>query len=243
MEFINVSVITIALTFMGVLAIGAAKAYQRITNPGAPENWDPKKFGIFVLVVGGVMLVGYSVSGAVEFPSDELIQVGWNLVTPVAAIFGFAYTTILGGSLVKRDVIVPIVASVKSEAAEKAVKTAVAAVPTTSPTGAFQMGFTVTPTYKEGTSPLPIQFKIYATQPAADHPGVTSVDIDWGDESGQNVPMSNGYATIGHIFSFVKTDKYTGHTFYPVFTFNGNDGSKTMFNVDGKGVEIWVKGL
>jgi hypothetical protein len=233
----------LAFTFIGTLAIGALKAYERITAPEKPESWDTAKFGIFVVVAGGIMLIEYLSSGIMAFPTDSLVQVGVTVVTPIASLFGLTYATILGGTAIKRDVIVPIIASAKAEAAQKAVQKAIVAVPTTSNGGQFQMGFTVTPTYKEGTSPLPVQFKIYATQPTIDHPGVTSVDIDWGDETGQNVPLTNGAASIGHIFSFVKTDKYTGHTFYPLFTFNGSDGSKSVFNLDGKGVEIWVRAL
>jgi len=225
--------ITLILTFIGVLILGAFKAYERINNPGNAETWDKAKFGTFVVVVALIMVVEYVASGAVNFPADEVINAALVFVNPIAGLFGIAITAITAGRLVKNDVVIPIVASVKSGASAKTV---------TTETG-FSLGYTVTPTYKFGKSPLPVTFEIYATQPQPDHPGIVSVDIDWADGSKQLVPIVQGAATVQHTFVFVKTDKYTGHTFYPIFAFNGSDGSKTMFNVDGKGVEIWVESL
>lgn len=220
-------------TLIGVFIIGAIKAYERVNAPGSVETWDKTKFGLFVIVAIVIMGLEYVVTGNTEFPADELITSGIAMITPIMALFGLTYTTIVAGKLVKNDVVVPVVASIKAGAGVKALSSA----------GGFAMGYTVTPTYTEGKSPLPVTFKIYATQVQPDHPGVTSVDIDWGDSSSQNVPLKAGYAEVGHIFTFVKTDKYTGHTFYPVFIFNGSDGSRNYFNVEGKGVEIWVQSL
>jgi len=226
----DMTTVTLVFTFIGVLVIGAAKYYERKIE-GSTEPWNNAKFGLFVLVAAGVMLFEYIYVGNMQFPADEVIGSILTLATPIASLFGLTYTIILGGKYVKNGVVIPVIANIQSGAAPK---------PTGTP-AAFAMGYTVTPTYKEGKSPLPVPFKIYATQPQPDHPGVVSVDIDWADGFTQNVPLINGEATVSHIFAFITTPKYTGHTFYPIFTFIGNDGSRTVFNLDGRGVEIWVQ--
>lgn len=226
--------ITLFLTFIGVLVIGAFKAYERINAPGSSETWDKSKFGIFVVVVAGIMLIMYATDGGISFPADDIIQVGISMTAPIFALFGLAYTTIVAGKIVKNDVVVPIVASVKTSAAKKSAGEL--------PSGDINwLAMMVTPTYRYGVSPLHVDFKLYGTQPTSEHPGIASVTIDWTDGVVQTAQMVNGEATTDHTFTFVKNDKYTGHTFYPIFTINGSDGSKKMFNVDGKGVEIWVQ--
>ena len=225
------TMITLILTFIGVLFLGAFKAYERINNPGNPDTWDKAKFGTFAVVVALIMLIEYVTSGVINFPADEVINAAVVFATPIAGLFGLALTAITAGRLVKNDVVVPIVNSVTSGTGKVETSTG------------WSMGYTVTPTYKFGKSPLTVEFAIYATQPQPDHAGIVTVDIDWADGSHQLVPLVKGEATVSHTFSFVKNDKYSGHTFFPVFRFNGNDGSVTMFNVDGKGVEIWVESL
>jgi hypothetical protein len=182
------------------------------------------------------MLIVYFTTGVIQFPSEVIIQLGISMSTAIFALFGLAYSTIMAGSLVKRDVVIPIVASIKESAAAKASISA-------SASETNWLSTKITPTYKYGRSPLTVLFNIYSTQPQPDHPGVVSVDIDWSDGGKQLVPVIKGEASVSHTFTFVKNDKYTGHTFYPVFTVNGNDGSQMVMNVDGKSVEIWVESL
>ena len=238
-SFGNITTFTVLFTFIGVLVIGAFKAYERITNPGSPETWDRAKFGLFVVVVGVIMLLEYLSSGVMSFPTDDIIQIGITMTTPIFGLFGLAYSTIVAGKLIKRDVIVPIVASVKAEAASK---------PTGTPLPASEtnwLAISVTPTYQAGKGIVPVKFNIYGTQPQPDHPGISSIDIDFADGSAiQTVVLKGDQATADHIFTFVKTQEYTGHTFYPIFKCNGSDGSTYLFNAgDRKSVEIYVESL
>jgi len=233
------TVLTLAFTFIGVLVIGALKAYERITAPNSVETWDKAKFGTFVVVAGVIMLIEYFSSGIMAFPTDAIIQTGVTIVTPIASLFGLTYAALIGGSLVKRDVIVPIVASVKSEASPK---------PTGTPLSAGEtnwLAISVTPTYQAGKGIVPVKFNIYGTQPQPDHPGIASIDIDFADGSAiQTVVLKGDHTTADHIFTFVKTPEYTGHTFYPIFKCNGSDGSTYLFNAgDRKSVEIYVESL
>jgi hypothetical protein len=91
------------------------------------------------------------------------------------------------------------------------------------------------------TSPVTVSFALDATQPTTDHSGYTSVDINWDDGSTQNVPLVKGHADAEHTYTFKKTDKYTGKTFNPVFTFNESTGEKFVINGDGRSVEIGVE--
>jgi len=240
-SFGNITTFTILFTFVGTLIIGAFKAYERITNPGSPETWDKGKFGLFVVVVGGIMILEYLSSGVMSFPTDEIIQIGITMTTPIFGLFGLAYSTIIAGKLVKRDVIVPIVASIKSESAPKPVTL----TGTLSASETNWLAISVTPTYKAGKGVLPVTFNIYGTQPQPDHPGIASIDIDFADDSQiQTVMLKGDYATADHIYTFVKTPEYTGHTFYPIFKCNGSDGSTYLFNAgERKSVEIYVEAL
>jgi len=233
------TVLTISFTFIGVLVIGALKAYERITAPNSVETWDKAKFGTFVVVAGVIMLIEYFSSGIMAFPTDAIIQTGVTIVTPIASLFGLTYAALIGGSLVKRDVIVPIVASVKSEAKPVTIATPLSASDTN------WLAISVTPTYKAGKGILPVTFNIYGTQPQPDHPGIASINIDFGDDSQiQTVMLKGDHTTADHIYTFVKTPEYTGHTFYPIFKCNGSDGSTYLFNAgDRKSVEIYVEAL
>jgi len=231
--------LALIFTFVGVLVIGALKAYERITAPNSVETWDRAKFGTFVVVAGAIMIIEYLASGIMSFPTDTIIQTGITIVTPIASLFGLTYAALIGGNLVKRDVIVPIVASVKSEAAPKPTGTPLSSGDTN------WLAISVTPTYKAGKGTLPVTFNMYGTQPQPDHPGIASIDIDFTDGSPiQTVMLKGDYATADHIYSFTKTSEYTGHTFYPIFRCNGSDGSTYLFNAgERKPVEIYVESL
>jgi hypothetical protein len=90
-------------------------------------------------------------------------------------------------------------------------------------------------------SPATIAFALDATQPAADHSGYVSCDIDWNDGTFQLVPLVKGHADVDHTFKFVPIAHYTGMTFNPVFTFNENTGEKMVVNGEGRTVEIGVE--
>ena len=201
--------------------------YNKMTKG---ESFSAEKFALTYGYVALLAIVAYLGTGTIPAVADIISKLGeavpdpTTVFTAASALVIFLY-----------------------QQGKKALSPAIPTPPTETPpvvtpggTG-FEMGYTVTPTYTEGKSPLPVAFKIYATQPQPDHPGITSVDIDWSDGQNQNVGLTSGAAEVGHIFAFTATPKYTGHTFFPVFCFNGSDGSKTYFNVDGKGVEIWVQ--
>jgi hypothetical protein len=223
--------IAIIFTFIGVLVIGYAKWYERKTSPGSTETWDDKKFGLFFVVAAGVMIFEYYATGTIAFPGEDTINSFIQLLNPIFAIFGTAYTVLIAGKLAKNNVVVPVVAGIQAGAAAKNAET----IETN------WLALSVTPTYKFGVSPFEVAFNLYGTQPTPDHAGINSVDIDWGDGQKQLVPMVKGGAEVKHTFTFVKNDKYTGHTFYPVFVANGNDGSSKTYNIEGKMVEIWVQ--
>jgi len=227
---LDMQTFTLIFTFLGVLVIGAVKAYERISGSN-PESWDNAKFGMFFVVTIIVMGIEYGATGSAAFPADDLIVAFMAVLNPIFALFGTVYTTMIAGRFVKDKVIVPTVAAVSNGIS----------VAKTPEVVGWSQGFTVTPTYKEGKSPMPVTLKIYATQVNPDHSGVTDVDIDWADGTFTNVPLKQGYGEVSHTYTFVADAHYTGHTFFPIFQFNGSDGTKTMFNVEGKGVEIWVQ--
>jgi hypothetical protein len=238
------TVLALTFTFVGVLVIGALKAYERITAPNSVETWDRAKFGTFVVVAGTIMLIEYFSSGLMAFPTDAIIQTGVTIVTPIASLFGLTYTALIGGSLVKRDVLAPIASSISGK------PTTVATPKPTSPMVDLEGGCDVSPSIGGKVfrliyglpSPVSVQFDLEGIQPTIDHYGYTSVDIDWDDGTVQSVPLVKGKATIGHVFIFEKTSKYTGKTFNPVFTFNENTGQKFVINGgEGRTIEIGVE--
>ena len=229
--------IAIIFTFIGVLVIGYAKWYERKTAPGSTEVWDDKKFGMFFVVAAAVMVFEYFYTGAMAFPGEETVNSFMMLLNPIFAIFGTAYTTIIAGRLVKNTVVIPTVVSIKEGAAT-----------TGTPLPASEVNWlaiSVTPTYQAGKGFTPVKFNIYGTQPDPDHPGIASIDVDFGDGApGQTIKMVQDHATVDHIYTFTKTPEYTGKTFYPIFKCNGSDGSTYLFNAgDRKSVEIWVESL
>jgi len=236
--FVDNPGVAIIFTFIGVLVIGYAKFYERKTSPGSAEVWDNAKFGMFFVVAAAVMIFEYAYTGGMQFPSDEMINSLLILLTPIFGIFGTAYTTIIAGRLVKNNVVVPVVASIKADASAKVVSTS-------TPTETNWLAVSVTPTYQAGKGIVPVKFQIYGTQVQPDHPGIVSIDIDFSDGSPvQTVKMVQDHATAEHIFTFVKTPEYTGKTFYPIFKCNGSDGSTYLFNAgERKSVEIYVESL
>ena len=236
------TVMMLAFTFFGTLAIGAVKAYERVTAPNSVETWDKAKFGIFTAVAGAIMLIEYLSSGIMAFPTDAIINTGVVIVTPIASLFGLTYAAIMGGSLIKRDVIVPVLSKNTPVTAAKPVQ----GNPTNLPDG----GCTVSPSIGGKSfqliyglpSPSTVDFDFFATQPTTDHSGYTSVDVDWDDGTVQKIPLSMGKARVSHVFVFDgKGTKYTGKTFNPIFTFNENTGEKFVLNANGTMVEIGVE--
>lgn len=238
------TVLALTFTFVGVLVIGALKAYERITAPNSVETWDKAKFGTFVVVAGAIMIIEYFSSGIMAFPTDSVIQVGMVIFTPIASLFGLTYAALIGGNLIKRDVLVPIASSISGKPTTDATPKPV------SPMVDLGGGCDVSPSIGGKSfrliyglrSPVTVQFDLEGIQPTPEHYGYTSVDIDWDDGTVQNVPLVKGKATIGHVFIFEKTSKYTGKTFNPVFTFNENTGQKFVVNGgEGRSIEIGVE--
>ena len=232
--------IAIIFTFIGVLVIGYAKWYERKTAPGSTEVWDDKKFGMFFIVAAAVMIFEYFYTGTMAFPGEETINSFMILLNPIFAIFGTAYTTIIAGRLIKNNVVVPAIASVKAEST---------VYPTVPGQVVNWLALHVTPNYLAGKGVLPVTFHIYGTQAQPDHPGIASIEIDFTDGSPvQTVILKGDSAKIDHVFTYVKSpeSKYTGHTFYPIFKINGSDGSTSLWNAEEYGrrpVEIYVESL
>lgn len=228
-----ITMITLIVTFVGALAIGYAKFYERKISSG--ETWSDQKFGMFFLVALALMAMTYFLSGGTSFPEEETLNAVYMLIEPIAALFGLTVATITGGRILKQKVVAPVVAP--------------AAPVTTEPVGIFPVdGCEVTPsiggkiahlTY-EHKSPLTVDFALEGTQPTSDHQGYTSAIIDWDDGTSQPVTLINGKATVTHTFNFIKTEKYTGKTFNPVFTFLRNDGQKFVVNGDRRSIDIGV---
>jgi len=244
----EMTTITLILVFAGTLTIGVAKAYERMTGT-TPESWDKAKFGIFVFVVGGIMLLQYMTSKELNFPGDTIIAAVMTLVEPIAALFGMAYVTILSGKFLKKDVVEPVVASiVKPDVCTPAPGT----ITITKPAQQVNLpdgGCEVTPSLNGKTfhliyglqSPVTIQFAIEATQVTADHSGYERVLVDWDDGTTQEIVLMQGKAKAEHTFRYIRDNKYTGKTFNPVFTFVENTGEKFVVNGDGRSIEIGVE--
>lgn len=227
MEVMSTQFFTLVLTFIGVLVIGAAKYYERKVS-GSTEPWSDAKFGMFFVVAAGVMIVEYVYTGNMVFPADTIVESLMTFLNPIFLIFGAAYSAIIAGKVAKETLIKPTIASLKP------------AAPASSGIWTYG-GYSVTPAYKEGKSPLTVDFNIYSTVVTSDHPGVTSVEVDWADGTNQTVIPVNGVGKAQHTFTFAATPKYTGHTFFPIFVYVWSDGHRETFNLDGRGVEIWVQ--
>jgi hypothetical protein len=112
-----------------------------------------------------------------------------------------------------------------------------APVPAGTAASVFNPGFTVTPVQTNiksgGAAILQIQTGT-ATK---------TLIVDPLDGSGpQNVPLVAGAATFNHVYTFVATQHYTGHTFFPKFTIMDAAGDTLTFNdvANGQGACCWV---
>lgn len=110
-----------------------------------------------------------------------------------------------------------------------------------SPTGAFKMGFTVSPAFSKGVSPYKAQFHTETTIVQPDHSGVTKIRIDWMDGSPLEIftPDSRGFLDISHVYTYSAAGtQYDSHSFYPEFTVISNTGAEESFNTSGRDCEI-----
>jgi len=231
-----ITAVTLSLTFIGVLVIGYGKYYERKIIGG--EKWSDAKFGMFFLVAGGVMVFEYFAigNGDVAFPAEETLNAVYALVNPILAIFGGTIATITGGRILNTKVIKPAIAGQAAEPVQQVSLTPGGANVKASVGGkAFQLVYGLKP-------PVEVKFELEGTTATAEHTGYISVDVDWDDGTFERVPLTFGKATVMHTFNFVKTEKYTGKTFNPVFKFNSNDGTVFAVNTeDGRGLEIGVE--
>lgn len=89
----------------------------------------------------------------------------------------------------------------------------------------FDPGFTVLPTSPELKSGQSVALRVQ-TGLATKH-----LVIDWNDGSTpQEIPLLAGSATAIHTYTFTPDGKYTGHTFFPVFTISDDAGHWKSFN-------------
>ena len=109
---VDMQLITLIFTFIGVLVIGAAKWYERKIASG--ETWDNSKFGMFFVAAGIVMFIEYTYTGNMNFPAEDLIVPVLTLLTPIFATFGGAYSLLVGAGLFKKTVVTPVVASISA---------------------------------------------------------------------------------------------------------------------------------
>lgn len=103
-----ITMITLIVTFVGALAIGYAKFYERKISSG--ETWSDQKFGMFFLVALALMVMTYFLTGGTAFPEEETLNAVYMLIEPIAALFGLTVATITGGRILKQKVVAPVVA-------------------------------------------------------------------------------------------------------------------------------------
>jgi Zn-dependent protease with chaperone function len=106
--------VTLILTFIGVLVIGFAKYYERKVTAG--ETWSDAKFGGFFLVALIVMVFEYFATGGMAFPGEETITPILAVLTPIFGLFGATYSTLIGARLVNKKVLQPVIVSIKTPA-------------------------------------------------------------------------------------------------------------------------------
>jgi hypothetical protein len=211
------NIIQIILTLIVVALIGVMTYYQRKYGAN-PEDWDMTKFLLMLVVAVVVMTVEYFYGNSIQFPAEDIL-------VPAMGLFGMVITLITGGRLVNQTVVPKVLGAPIS-------------------ISGWNPGYMVTPAETKGVSPVTAKLMVVAGVPAADHPGVVNVEIDWMDGSPKEMFQmpTAGFFEPTHTYSYAQgQSKYTGHQFYPSFRFIMSDGKFYDFNVDGKGVWIEVQ--
>lgn len=234
-----------AIVPMVLIAFGlyvAGMYLYRKTQSGETFVWEKAlpTMGIGALVA--VFL--YLVSGAI--PSFDSVLAGIEGILPggnvsmtalMAVVFGIIQQLLKGGGNAGST-------STPSTPVPTTTGTTAPTVPTTPSTTptptVWNPGFTVTPTFQRGVSPLPVTLQV---QGGMDAGGKRSaLQIDWMDGSPAQdcvLDTETGQATVSHTYNYnASGTKYDAHSFYPEFTLIGSDGAKVSFNTTGKNCEI-----
>lgn len=216
-----------------LLGLYGAFEFAKQTWGPDPKTWSyTKYFQIFAaaVLVSVIMYLSTGVLGAATIEQ----------ITSALALLGGSVATILGyktvknvatnGTIVNPEAIKPAATAAVEQAQEVATVAKVAGV-------VDWLSFSMTPTFPKGISPFTQAFKFYATRPQPDHPGVVSVDVDWGDGTPlQNVPMKDGYAEVSHTFEYSQGySAYFAKVFRPVFMVIGSDDSRKSYNLTTDG--------
>jgi len=105
------------------------------------------------------------------------------------------------------------------------------------------IGGKVLPTHLEGKSPFNAIFTITAS-PAEGPDKVTRAFIDWGDETGADVPVIGGEVTVSHIYEYLQGGtQYQSKHFSPKITLSTATGyTETLPDncvyIDVKGADV-----
>jgi hypothetical protein len=99
----------------------------------------------------------------------------------------------------------------------------------------FSPGFTVTPTFPGGVSPFTVSLLMEAS-PHSGENEIVEYMVDWNDGSmGDTGQFIGGFARIKHMYTYEKTGKYTGHTYYPLFIIKSKNGYIKEYNTEYTG--------
>jgi len=230
-------IMPIVVIAFGLFA-GGMFVYRKMT---AGETFSWEKFLPTMGIGALASFVLYLAAGAL--PSFDAVLAQIELMTPGGAP---SITVILSALLVVWNTYMKgsgATTTTTSTPAAQATTTeqATALLPATAqPVTAWQPGFTVTPTFQRGVSPLPVTLQVQGGMDSAGKR--TALQVDWMDGSPAEdfvLDPTTGQKGISHTFLYnAAGTKYDAHSFYPEFTLIGSDGAKVSFNVDGKGCEI-----
>jgi len=215
--------------------------YRKWQNTG--EKFSIQQYAQTFGYVALLAVAAYVTTGVIPDVNSIISQLGNNLpdssaiFTVISAIIlGVGHQSLKSSSAKTTETATPAPVST----------TTTTTIPGTNPVvSAWSPGFTVTPCFQKGDSPLPITLQVQGGMDAAGKR--STLQIDWMDGApAEDVALdaATGKAAVSHAYTYTQgASKYTGHSFYPEFTLIGSDGSKKSFNVDGKCCEIEVQSV
>jgi len=228
-------IVTIILSAVGAAGI-AAVGYLKARAAG--ESFLLPKF-LQTVGIGAVVGVGIAVSGgqitdtAVSQQVTAIASLGiGGFVTYLVETFGkYVYR----GETAKTTTTATTTEIVSTPAPESTTETPLSK--------SWSPGFTVSPSFQRGLSPMISTLYIIGGMDASGKR--VSVHVDWKDNSPVETATPDavtGKATISHTYRYQQgTSQYTGHSFYPEFTIVCSDGTRQKFNTENKCCEIEVQ--
>ena len=227
-------IVTIILSAVGAAGI-AAVGYLKARAAG--ESFLLPKF-LQTVGIGAVVGVGIGVSGG-QITDTAVSQ----QVTAIASLGMGGFVTYLietFGKYIYRGETAKTTTTTTTEIVSIPVPESTTETPLPK---CWSPGFTVSPSFQRGLSPMIATLYITGGMDAAGKR--VSVHVDWKDNSPVEIvtlDAATGKATISHTHRYQQgTNQYTGRSFYPEFTIVSSDGTRQKFNTENKCCEIEVQ--